>query len=101
MIYFEMNLDGQVKVYEMSDRLLVLRVALETKAAALPIPSSIDEAHDYLRAGCHQLEMFETAEHAEAWAESFTGFRADEVRKQLARYLERRAEFPNPFELVA
>jgi hypothetical protein len=101
MIYFEMQLDGHVRVYEMSDRLLLLRVALDTKAAALPVPSGIEEAHEYLRACCHELEMFETSDHAEAWAESYNGFRAAEVRKQLARYLARRAEFSGPFALVA
>jgi hypothetical protein len=45
--------------------------------------------------------MFETSDHAEAWAESYNGFRAAEVRKQLARYLARRAEFSGPFALVA
>lgn len=93
MIYFELHLDGQVKVYEMTDRLVTLRVALETKAAALPIPTTPEQAHEYLRAGCHQFEMFSDSDEAEEWADSFTGFRAAEVRKQFARYIERRAAF--------
>jgi hypothetical protein len=80
----------------MTDRLLMLRVTLEAKAEALPIPTRIEQAHDYLRAGCLQFEMFAELEDAEAWAESFGGFRAEEVRKQLARYLARRAEFYSP-----
>ena len=93
MIYFELNLSGTVKVYEMSDRLLLLRVSLEARAAALPVPTTPDEAHAYLRADCYQLEMFEDTDAATDWAESYAGFRAAEVCKQLARFLERRAEF--------
>ncbi len=93
MIYFEINLDGRVKVYEMSDRLVLLRVSLEAKAAALPIPQNGEEAHSYLRAGCYQLEMFEARDEAEDWAESYQGFRAAEVQKQLARYLDRKATY--------
>lgn len=101
MIYFEMQLDGKVKVYEATDRIFLLRVRLCAEAEALPIPDSVEQAHDYARAGCFQFEMFEGIEDAENWAERYGGFRAGEVRAALERFMLRRAALANQLELVA
>jgi len=93
MIYFEFRLEGNVKVYEMSDRLMVLRAALETKAQALPVAQTIEDAHAYFRSGCFQFEMFESLDHAAAWIEGYSGFREAAAASAFARYVERRAEF--------
>jgi|SRR5579859_5138243 len=90
MIYIEMQLDGKVKTYELNDFLLLSMVSLEAQAAFLPVPDTTDQAHDYLRSTCFQLEMFETYEHAATWAEAYGGFRAGEVRAELARFIQRR-----------
>jgi hypothetical protein len=91
MIYIELQLDGKVRVYEMSDKLVLLRVSVDARAECLPVPVLIEQAHDYLRAGCYQFEMFDTLADAEDWAESFHGFRAAEVRAELSRFEVRRA----------
>ncbi len=93
MIYFEMALAGSVHVYEMTERLFILRAAIEAKSAALEIPTTPQEAHEYRRSTCYALEIFPDLEDAEAWAESYQGFRAEEVRAALARFLARRAKF--------
>src|SRR5579872_1052543 len=94
MLYIEMQLDGKVKAYELSDYLLLTKITVETHAAFLPIPDTTEEAHDYLRSTCFQLEMFETYEHAASWAASYDGFRAGEVRAELRRFDQRRAQAP-------
>ncbi len=93
MIYMELQLSGNVQIYELSDRLLLLKTTIQTRAECLPIPQLVEEAHEYMRAACYQLEMFESLDHAEAWAESYAGFRAGEVRAELARFQIRRASY--------
>jgi hypothetical protein len=99
MIYFELNLDGSVKVYEMTDRLVLLRAQIETRARALPIAETVDDAIEYLRAGCFQFECFETLIEAETWQSSYAGFRAFEVRAEFHRFKARSA--PNHSETQA
>jgi hypothetical protein len=93
MIYIEMHLDGRVKVFEQSDETLLLRVRLEAESECEPLPESVEEAHDYMRAACIQLEMFDTLGHARSWVESFGGFRNGEVRAAFGRFLTRRATY--------
>ncbi len=93
MIYIELQLSGNVQIYELSDRLVLLKVTIQTRAECLPLPQVIEEAHEYMRAGCFQLEMFESLEHAEAWADSYAGFRAGEVQAELTRFRIRRASY--------
>jgi hypothetical protein len=100
MVYLEIQLDGSAKFYEIADARLLLKVAIETQAACLPMPSTMYDAHEYLRAHCYQLEIFGSVEDAEDWAESYTGFRACEVRAELARYALRRESY-SPLAAVA
>jgi len=101
MVYVEMQLDGKVRIYQISDLRLLHRVQIETNAAFLPVPTNMAEVHDYLRADCFQFEMFETFPHMRNWAANYGGFRAGEVRAELARLEMRRAERFADFELVA
>jgi hypothetical protein len=98
MIYFELNLDGNVKVYEMTDRLVILRAAIETEARALPVAETIDEAIEYVRACCFHFECFETLEDADLWQSLYSGFRAAEVHKEFARYTKRLIAFQTQTE---
>jgi hypothetical protein len=93
MIYVELQLDGKVRVYEMADRLVLVRVAVDANAQCLPIPRVMSQAHDFIRAGCYQFEMFESLQDAEDWADGYQGFRAAEVRAELDRFEVRRASF--------
>ncbi len=90
MIYIELQLGGNVHVYDLPDELVLMRVTIEARAEHLPVPRTVEEAHEYLRANCYQLEMFETLPHAFDWAEAYRGFRAGEVRAGLARFEIRR-----------
>lgn len=92
MIYFEFRLEGHVRVYEMSDQLMILRAAIETKAQALPVAQTIEDAHSYFQASCFQFEMFESLDHAAAWVEDYTGFREAAVATAFSYYLQRRDE---------
>jgi hypothetical protein len=89
MIYCELSLDGQVKIYDMPDRLLLLVVSLESKARALPVPTTIDGAIEYIKTRCYQFECFETLTDFENWLEDYNGFRVGEVRKEYCRLIER------------
>ena len=89
MIYCELALDGQVKIYDISDRLLLLIVSLESKARVLPEPTTIDEAIEYIKSRCYQFECFETLTDFENWLEDYTGYREGEVRKEYCRLIER------------
>jgi hypothetical protein len=91
MIYFEIQLDGRVNVYDMSASYLMQKVRLEASAEALPLPTSLAEAHDFIRANCYQFEAFDGIDEAEAWAERYQMFRAGEVRASFRRFLTRRA----------
>jgi hypothetical protein len=91
MIFLEMQLSGNVVCYEMSDRLLMLKVSLETRAECLPVPTTTDEALNYLSSTCWNLEIFNDYDEAEDWADVYTGFRADEVRAELRRFYSRKA----------
>ena len=93
MIYIEIQLSGQVLVYDLPDHLVMVRATIMAQAECLPTPESMAEAHDYMRAGCHQMEIFESLAHAEDWAESYSGFRAGEVRAGLTRFQIRRAAY--------
>jgi hypothetical protein len=86
MFYVEMQLDGKVKISFLSDHILMWRVQLEAMASCLPQPGNVADAHEYLRANCFQFEMFETLDHLANWAEHYAGFRAGEVRAELARF---------------
>lgn len=101
MLYVELQLDGKARIYELSDSRLLHMVAMEAEAACLPLPQTIDDAHDYLRAGCFQFEMFETFDHAANWAACYQGFRAGEVTAALARYCFRRAAVVAAVEFAA
>ena len=101
MLYIEIQLGGQARVYEMSDAPLLRKLAIEAQAACLPLPMTMAQAHDYLRAGCFQFEMFETVEHAQHWANDYQGFRADEVRAEIGRYRSRRAAVLADIEFTA
>jgi hypothetical protein len=92
MVYFEFRLEGHVKVYDMSDQLMILRAAIETKAQALPVAQTIEDAHSYFQAGCFQFEMFESVDDAAAWVEGYTGFREAAAATSFAYYLIRRAD---------
>jgi hypothetical protein len=96
MIYIEMTLEGRVNVYDMTERLFLLRAAIEAKAAALPVPTTLQEAQEFRRAGCYQFEMFCELDDADAWADAYSGFRAEEVRKELARFIARREAHGGP-----
>jgi hypothetical protein len=89
MIYCELALDGQVKIYDMTDRLLLLIVSLESNARALPVPTTINEAVEYIKTRCYQFECFDTLIDFENWLEYYKGFREGEVRKEYARLIER------------
>ena len=91
MIYVEFQLEGRVRMYQIADVDLLRKARIEARAAFLPVPETLDQVHDYLRANCFQLEMFETSDHLVHWAERYAGFRAGEARAELARYLTRRA----------
>ena len=92
MIYFTIQLDGRVTVYDMTESRFLLRARLEADAEALPHPANLAQAHDYARASCHQFELFDEIEEATAWADRYEGFRAGEVRAALRRFQTRRAE---------
>ena len=92
MIYIEMQLGGQIHIYEQSHHLLLLRTSIAARAERLPVPSSFAEALAYLSANCYQLEIFDTLNEALAWAEGYIGFRAGEVRAELDRFAIRSAE---------
>jgi len=89
MIYCELALDGQVKIYDMTDRLLLLIVSLESNARALPVPTTTDEAIEYIKSRCYQFECFESLTDFENWLEDYKGFREGEVRKEYCRLIER------------
>jgi hypothetical protein len=92
-IYLEINLDGHVHIYEMTEDELLLKVGIETRSSFLPSPKSIYQAHEYLQLNAYHLEIFETLAHAETWAAEYCGFRAGEVRAELRRYNARRATY--------
>ena len=92
MIYFEIQLDGRVNVFDMSDAVFLLCRQMEADAESLPLPRDMTMALDYVRSRCHQFELFDEIEDAGAWAERYTGFRAGEVRAALRRFLARKAE---------
>ena len=93
MIYLELQLCGIVRVYDLSDRLVLLRATIEARAECLPIPETMEDAHAYLRSRCYQFEMFEDLAEAEAWAEDYHGFRSGEVRAELRRFRARATEY--------
>lgn len=97
MIYIELQLSGSVQVYNLSDRLVLLRTTIEARAECLPIPHTMAEALAYLEARCYQLEIFEDMAQAQAWANDYSGFRAGEVRAELARFETRQAAY-NPID---
>ena len=101
MVYVELQLDGKVRIYQITDMRLLHKVQIETAASYLPVPETMAEAHDYLRANCFQFEMFDTFAHMANWAEHYGGFRAGEVRAELARLEERRAGRVADLEFVA
>ena len=101
MIYFNIQLDGQVRIYELSDRLMILIAALETRAQSLPIVETFSEAMDYLKSKCHMFQCFADFEDAEDWVDDYMGFREGEIRKQWRLFLERRSEFALDFITAA
>lgn len=101
MLYVEMQLSGIIKVYELSDELVILRAALDAGAECFPIPDTIDDAIEYIKSDCYNLEIFETVEDAEDWAEAYSSFRAEEVRAELRRYMTRKAEQLASKQIVA
>jgi hypothetical protein len=92
MIYFEIQLDGRVRVFDMNDKIYLHRAQIEAAAEAERIPHTLTMAQDYIRARCHQFESFEDLDAAQAWADRYGGFRAGEVRASFGRFLTRRAE---------
>lgn len=92
MIYFEIQLDGRVNVFDMSDALFLFRAQIEAAAEALPVPRYLDTAQEYIGSRCHQFESFDDMDGAQAWADRYGGFRAGEVRAALGRYQSRKAE---------
>lgn len=92
MIFVEMQLSGKVSIYELTEHMLLLKVYIETRAAHLPTPSATDTALDYLRSTCWGLEIFESIEDAEDWADDYRGFRAEEVRAEFRRFMVRKGE---------
>lgn len=92
MIFVEMQLSGKVSVYELTEHMLLLKVYIETRAACLPTPSASDAALDYLRSTCWGLEIFDSIEDADDWADDYSGFRAEEVRAELRRFIIRKGE---------
>jgi hypothetical protein len=92
-IYVELRLDGTIKIYEHADHILLLIYALQARAACLPVPDTIDQAHEYIRANCHQLEMFESIDHLETWICDYQGFRAQAAYTEFLAYQQRRREF--------
>jgi hypothetical protein len=99
MIYLQMQLSGNVRIFDLTDRLVILITSLEARGQALPVPIGLDEAIEYMRASCFTLEMFETYEHLATWVESYLGFRAGEVMAEFRRFTRRREE--NAVFLVA
>jgi hypothetical protein len=92
-IYCAIDLDGRVHIYEMTDARLMKKIEVETQAAFLPVPETIDQVHEYLRSTTYQLEIFEDWTQLETWAASYAGFRAGELRAELRRYQMRRASY--------
>jgi hypothetical protein len=92
-LYLEMDMNGHVHIYEMTEENLIAKIGVETRASFLAPPETIEQAHDYLYANAYHLEMFETLAHAETWAADYNGFRAGEVRAELRRYRQRRDSF--------
>ena len=101
MIYFNIQLDGQVRIYELSDRLAILIAALETRAQSLPIVETLSEAISYFRSKCYQFECFAELEDAQYWIDDYLGFREAEIRKQWRGFMERRSEFALDFITAA
>lgn len=92
MIYFEIQLDGRVRVFDMNDSIYLHRAQIEAAAEAERIPHTLTMAQEFIRARCFQFERFAEIEDAQAWAERYGGFRAGEVRASFGRFLTRRAE---------
>jgi len=93
MIYIEKQLSGLVKAYELSDELILLKASILARGECVEIPETIDDAIEYIRADCYSLEIFETFEDAEDWADTYTGFRAEEVRAELRRFYLRKQTY--------
>jgi hypothetical protein len=94
-----MQLNGTVKICELSDRLVILIASLEARGRALPVPTCLHDSIEYMRCSCFTLEIFETFEHIETWVESYQGFRSGEVEAEFRRFTRRREE--NSLILVA
>jgi hypothetical protein len=92
-IYFEIGLDGSVHVYEMTDAQLLQKIGVETRASFLPVPDTIQQAHEYVRSNSYRLEMFENWALAEYWMADYSGFGAEEIRAELRQYQMRRASY--------
>ncbi|WP_226019392.1 hypothetical protein [Novosphingobium sp. FKTRR1] len=90
MLYIEMQLSGTVKVYELSDKLVLLKAYVLANGECVNPPETIDDAIEYMKADCYRLEIFECFEDAEDWADTYTSFRAEEVRAELRRFATRR-----------
>ncbi len=101
MIYFNIQLDGQVRIYDLSDRLMILITALETRAQSLPIVETLSEAINYFNSKCHLFECFAEIEDAQYWIDDYVGFREGEIRKQWRLFLDRRSEFALDFITAA
>lgn len=92
MLYFVFNLgsyEGAVRLYHFTNEQLLLKARLECQAARLPEPQTFADAIEHLQQTAFQIEAFGSVETAEQWAATYTGFRAAEVRAELARYQRR------------
>ena len=90
MIYFEFDQCGAVRVYDMTDRLLILRSAIEARARALPEPKNIKEAWNYYHTMLYAFHAFDDFEQAECWIGEYQGFRSGEARAEFRRFLNRK-----------
>ncbi len=93
MIYIELQLGGLVRAYELSDKLILLKATILARGECVPLPETIEDAIEYMRSGCYGLEIFESFDEAEAWADTYSGFRAGEVRAELRRFYTRRQTY--------
>jgi hypothetical protein len=92
MFYCEIHRHGQVNFYELSRTQLLTKTTIEAHGGNWPVPLNEESAVAFWRSEREVLERFDTLAAADAWADAYSGFRAGEVRAELARFAARRAQ---------
>lgn len=86
MIYIEIPKAGMpVVAYEMTDASLFRITAIQAFRRRQPLPYTVDEAVAYMRATLAELHTFHSWDDAEAWADSVSGWRGENVLAAITR----------------